>query len=536
MVAIVGFIIAALYALAYSSYGYDDTDYGFIQGLSWRVLQGEHPYLDFIYVRPPLSLYLHAPLLVLKEAVWLERVLFYFIMASITWLVTRSLQRYFDFKPIGISPAVFAAMAFMCSVHNYPLEPWHTIDGLLFASLSLYFASKKDTYFYHGLALLFAIASALCKQSFYPLILISPAILAILHGYKRVLPTLIVYSLTLILLVLICILAFPVWTSAFIDQTTGVTSFHDLWEIGFIRYAKPLLFLVIPILVVWRIQARFVLPPFWQNLPAAIAWAMFLGLLMLHVYQAIQTDNYFPPSYGFSQAIFLIAVGVGIKGTWVNVKSFSLLLAFLLVSWCTSISWGYANPMLYFTPILFGFVYGVYDDLELRMPRYFYGILAIFIAWIFAFLNQYPYRDDPKVELSYAAEEIYPRLYNVYTGYDMYHKLKELKELHTEYDQPFTVLPAFPQIHMLAEENNPIPVDWAHNAEADFESQKDFILQELNGNTSVVFIQKDKIDRIYETGRYGSLLSQYVIQNWNKVEEKEFFSVYKNPTADLLYE
>ena len=37
-------------------FGFEDSDTGFIVGLGWRTLNGEIPYLDYSYVRPPISI------------------------------------------------------------------------------------------------------------------------------------------------------------------------------------------------------------------------------------------------------------------------------------------------------------------------------------------------------------------------------------------------------------------------------------------------------------------------------------------------
>lgn len=43
-------IIVLAYAFFYAPYGSNDTDGGFITAYAWRVMQGDLPYQDFIYV------------------------------------------------------------------------------------------------------------------------------------------------------------------------------------------------------------------------------------------------------------------------------------------------------------------------------------------------------------------------------------------------------------------------------------------------------------------------------------------------------
>jgi hypothetical protein len=49
-----------IYCIFFAKYGFEDTDTGFIIGMSYRILNGELPYVDFAYVRPPISLYLNS--------------------------------------------------------------------------------------------------------------------------------------------------------------------------------------------------------------------------------------------------------------------------------------------------------------------------------------------------------------------------------------------------------------------------------------------------------------------------------------------
>lgn len=87
----IGFLMAVLYFLAYGFHGMSDTDQGFISALSYRVVQGEIPYVDFIYIRPPLSLYLHAFIQSFIPAsleILGERFIFYLFMAlSVFWTI-----------------------------------------------------------------------------------------------------------------------------------------------------------------------------------------------------------------------------------------------------------------------------------------------------------------------------------------------------------------------------------------------------------------------------------------------------------------
>lgn len=520
-------IMALLYLAAFGKYGYSDTDHGFIQGLSWRILQGQIPYIDFIYVRPPLSLYLHMPPLLLPHPVWAERLIFYLFMAVTVWVSTRTIQIHFDFQAIGLSPSIFAIIAFIISVHNFPPEPWHTIDGILFASIGTYSIVVGKPSFKSFIGLTFLLVAALCKQSFYPLPILGIILLWILHGKDITLKVSMYFLLFHAGLLLFIHVMSPALIPAFLSQTAGATEFKDLWQVGVIKYLKPLGMIVIPIILLWRLQNRFIFPGRWRHTPSAICWIIFFSLILLHVLKAIQTESFVPPSFGFSQAMFLIAVGIGIKGTWIHTKAHSILLMLLAISWCSGLSWGYATPQLFFVPILFGFIFGLYDEFEFRVPRYFYGLVATVVMWAFAFLNQYPYRDAPRSEINYHLGDYFPSLGNIYSGEVFYFKMKEFKTLYERYGDPYTVLPALPSAHFYTSSTNPIPIDWAHNAEIQFDKFGELVKKDLEDKEVTVFFEKDKLDRIHEEGKYGSYLSQYVRREWILIEETAHFEVYQ---------
>ena len=108
----------------------------------------------------------------------------------------------------------------------------------------------------------------------------------------------------------------------------------------------------------------------------------------------------------------------------------------------------------------------------------------------------------------------------------MYGKYEELKDLHKEYGNTFTVLPGMPAAHYLTQSNNPLSVDWAHNAEAQLPKQFPRLIGQLENEVEVVFLEKGKEKRIREEGHYGSEIALYVMENWQLVKECEYFAVY----------
>jgi hypothetical protein len=522
---ILTFALPVIYFLAFGLVGFSDTDQGFIQGLSWRVVNGQIPYLDFVYVRPPLSIYVHAlPMLIFPESLVIpvERFLFYFFIAISVFLTTRTLEDYYDFRKIGLSTEFFYVLAFIFCVHNFPAMPWHTVDGILWASIGVNRLARGKTVFQHSLGLWGLFLAAMCKQAFYPLILAGPALLWILHGRKAFFRGLLGGILPIGILGIGLFVFKPGFMEGFWAQTTATSNLSDLIDTGIIRYVKPFFIVSLPLVFAWRFHVLYD----WKYLPVGIIGGVFFGLLGLHVFKAWQTDAYIGPSFGFSQGFFLLAVGMAIKDFWLNNKASAVQLFLLLIAWCTGISWGYANNMLFFTPILFGFIFILHHEFGLSVPRYFFGGVCIVLVWIFATLYQYPYRDSPREWIEESPGEYFEAFTFIYTGDEFMGKSRELHHIQETYQGSFTVLPAFPLAHFITQTDNPLSVDWAHNAEAIYGQRKAELEAELDEKTDFVLIQNDKLAEAYDSGPYGSLITAYVLENWDKLWVGDYFSVY----------
>ena len=529
---VISIILPIIYFLAFGFWGFSDTDQGFIQALSWRIINGQVPYLDFIYVRPPVSPYLHTiPFYILPDQ-WVilgERFLFYlFISLSVFW-TTRSLEVHFDFQKIGLSRELFAILAFIFSVHNFPPMAWHTVDGIFFASWGVNRITRGKTPFQYGLGLIFLFLAAMSKQAFYPLVIAGPGLLWILQGRKNALKGFLISIIPLLIILTAILFISPQWFSLMIKQTTSSSRLSDLLEVGILRYLKPFFIITLPLVFAWRFNRLYD----WKYLPVSIFGLSFLGLLVLHIVKVFQTNSYIGPSYGFSQGFFLLAAGIAIKDFWLNNKASSLLLFLLLVSWCTGISWGYANNMLFFSPILFGFIYILYHELGFIVPRYFLGGICIILIWIFGTLYQYPYRDAPRSNITDSPGNYFSEFNYLYTGDEFNSKSKELFELRKTYTESFTVLPAYPLANFITHSPNPLSIDWAHNAEALYPIYKTQLEEELNQKTNYVFVQLDRLDEANDSTAYGSLLTKYVIDHWEIIETGKYFRVYQKKKDEL---
>lgn len=155
--------------LLFGFHGMDAADRGFIPALAYRILSGEVMYHDFFYVRPPLSPYFHTIEMALLPESWemigYRFVYYWFMWLPIYWSI-RSLERYFDFGKMGVSPWILGAIAYVLSLHNFFAAPWHTLDGIFFAALGLYFITRSPGLLTNAVGLFCMGLAALTKQPF----------------------------------------------------------------------------------------------------------------------------------------------------------------------------------------------------------------------------------------------------------------------------------------------------------------------------------------------------------------------------------
>src|SRR5262249_33595303 len=107
------------------------TDDGFVLAASWRVLNGQMPYRDFLYVRAPLTPYLHVVELLAPQGWQIQagRATFYAELAAAAALpaVWAAVRMGLRATPRGL---VLAAALWALALHNFPPMPWPTVDAV----------------------------------------------------------------------------------------------------------------------------------------------------------------------------------------------------------------------------------------------------------------------------------------------------------------------------------------------------------------------------------------------------------------------
>lgn len=494
--------ILIFYCLYYAPFGVNETDGGFLSGLAWQVLNGKTLYGDVIYVRPPLPVWLRAGEMMLLPdnlAVLGERWIFYLKVGLYSWLGAAVLSA-------GARMWILSCFGFIVSVHCYPPMAWHTVDGILFSVLGIWWASRNGKTYATALAGICIFAAMLCKQSFYPmaavfawLLIFDPNFPKINNFRKVIFPPRagwgIAVFLLCIMLFISCLYAKNLLENYF-RLTGGSASGSQALQHGVFDYfrIKPavaffsLLFLTPVVRFFWKGKNPRV---------AAWGWALFLAALALSYALDIRNRQEFSPPFAQTRLLFWVGFVFAIlpfrrlqlseSPTFPNLQ----LLALLAVSWCASVSWGYNLPALFSTP----WVFAAMEISRLlrqqaypRMRLFWPNIVALaMLLLIFRFGYEYVYRDGRRSEMDTPLGAVFPRLGGIYSTYDKGQHYLELKHLASRYPN-FKTLPAFPQADFLTDKPPLLPLDWVVNRETN--NDNTLIIKEINEKKPVFFIEK----------------------------------------------
>jgi energy-converting hydrogenase Eha subunit E len=528
--------LPVVFFLLFGFHGMDAADRGFIPALAYRILSGEVIYHDFYYVRPPLTPYLHTIEMILFPANWemlAYRFFFYaFMWLSIFWSL-KALQKFFDFEAIGVSPWLLGAIAYVLSVHNFFAAPWHTLDGIVFASLGFFLIARSPKLGSVAAGLFCLGLAAMAKQPFGIVPVVGVGLVFLLYDWKKaLLGTLLAVGAAGVLLAVIELLLTPGinFTQEMLAQTQGVSSLQEMRWGGYQLYVRPALFGFGPGMLLWlalKYGAKMKFAGVGMAAYIFVGFAVVTGGLF---YLTWQHGDFLQPKAGFYHAlVFAGGMIAGITFFSQNRKGMALLLAMFAVAWASGISWGYAIPVLYCLPAVVAIAFFLGEVAMFKIPRWYWpSIMGIVTVGIFA-LNFYVYHDAFRTEITHDLGEVFPKLSHIKAGDIQYNRYVELKALHSKYGDNFTVLPSLPLANYLTDTKPVVPVDWAHDAELNYNKGISDVLDHLEAQHSTVFAMRDELGRANEAGHYRCTSLKYVLEHWTRVDSTSLFYVYQKP-------
>lgn len=500
------FSLLAGYALTYAPYGINETDGGFITGLAWQVLQGKALYAETVYVRPPLPVWLRAAELALlpeNGAILAERWLFYGKMGLCAWLAAATLL------PRGERRWILAGFGFVVSVHSYTPMAWHTVDGILFGALACWLLFRVGWRAGAVLAGIAAVASALCKQSFYPLPVLLLSALALRRDWRSA--GWFVSGAGLVVALFFGVLWQYNWLDGFLKMTTQAATGGQALQHGLLDYFRINPWVAAASGLSLPLVARW----FWQNEPekgarlAWTAWVAWLAALAGFYVRAVWLRQDFTAPFAQSRLLFDGALAFGVwqwwSGRWDN-RTAAPFFALLGLSWCASISWGYNLPILFATPAVLAAMQ-VSEKLWRaawpgRSPALPAAVAMALLVSVFRYGYEFVYRDGPRNGMTADLGTVFPALQGIRSDTTSLALYRDLHDLAGRYGPSFKTLPSFSQANFLTRTYPPLPLDWLVRRENNGDNT--LVMRQLEQNKPVFFIEKsygrDRIENDPELG------------------------------------
>lgn len=547
------FTLALAAHFIFSWRGFNPTDEGIVLAGARRILAGQVPHRDFIFIRPALSMLLHMPEVALggPYVIWLSRLSFWIQEAAMGWLWIGIIVTLAGIRPLRLTLRIpLALIAFFLSVHTFPSMAWHTVDALFLSTvgLALIVGSSKERGKLLGYAILGA--ASLCKQNFLPLVPLALLLFGDWRNIRRIAAAVapgIAYGFYLLL------------NGALDDALPQMIATSGLWFVAVENYLHHTVFFqglgvgaVSMLLMQWSTNRHApAMPMRLAALTLALAGILYFPMIIaLHL-----TDGKLP--FGLFGACI---------GAMIASREWRLILPGVLacaVAWLGSFSSGYQTPALSIGPVAVVLLVPVITGLPtLSLPPVFHPLqragvhiiiwcLAAFIGTGFGLYRTHViYRDVPS-KLTKDLGEVLRGGNMIRTNPETYALLANLEQVTKSIPagKIFTVLPDFAAYWVRSPQENPLPTDWPNSFEISTPALIKWLHQPLFVDDTVQYaiiakydagalptrrvvpqrvFSTDPVERIYESWSKNVSEPQQQIQDtWKKVKETEYFEVYE---------
>ncbi|WP_428231683.1 hypothetical protein [Flavobacterium sp.] len=526
------FIILSFYCLILSQFGLENWDTGYIPSFSWRIINGQNVYQDFIYKGPPVTLYFHAlfmKILPQEGQFFFIRIISYLLFSLQVYFIVSGFDAIYNLKKIGINKWGLIIICFIVSMHNFGPFPWPTTDGLLFASIAFWFMSKntENTNLRLFFVALFSLLSALTKQSFYLIPVLFTIWVFIHYNLKK--------AILFVLCLALLFASFLYWITSittmanFLEQITNQTKFSDLIKTGFIYYIKCfrskwvlLAVLLFPLLNHYITTRKSPL----LKLAYYLKWLTFSFFTASLLYHFFDDQRYASVIFFNCCLVALLYHYIAKKET---VAFFAPIIVSLAIAWSTSISLGYHFTILFSTGMIMSFVVLYYEDLKsILNSKYYFLLIAISVCMVSFISNKTPYRESSITELTYRLDSVSPKLKYIKTDKDTFEHHLELKQLIRKYGSNFIVAPNTPMANYIFNTQSKLPADWIISTEV--LNKEDVFIKLASDKKNYIFVERTYIDGENLMGEVFtySKITLFIVKNFNRIDQTKHFVVYNS--------
>lgn len=485
-------ILSLMYLIFISLYSINQYDLGFQLSMVSRIKSGQIIYKDFDYVRPFFSIVfwdylLKAVPLTSEYLILISRILVIVQSFIICYLIQKII-----FNKSSLQVTIFLLI---CFLHTFPIMPWHTIDGIFFSIISLFFYQKK----WYLSTLIFIIFASFTKQSFFIFGLAMGLIILRDLSRKFTFDKKDFYiSIPAIVFLIIILFQYHIIDNfkIFFNQIFNSSASSGFYENSIAIYffdknIKTIIF-IITLLLFYFIKIN----------------KKYIETLLLITFPVLLVFPFFNQgTYSGIHSLFLIMVVLFLKYEPRN--SFIFLLLFL--GWSSSISWGYN------TPIFFIFIF-LYKFIEKR-KQFFLLLWGLALTSFLLFRIKYTYLSDSLINSKYIFSNNVKSISGLWISEHEYQYVTEAQEINKIYKHVI-FLPGSPILDII---NTSFPNRASWEMDVEYPNWK----QDLSKlKTNVIAV--DNAQSYYKEGFYKSSITLELIKQKKIIKKTKYFTIYGN--------
>lgn len=527
--------------LLLSCYGFSATDEGWELAIAKRIILGQVPHRDFIFIRPVGAQLLLVPLVLFggNYVLWLSKLLHWMELSCLSWcwviiIVKLSNAKFNTFEKICLGLIMFMYTSSFWYIHFY------TLTGFLLISLGLVFSlsgSKKT------LGYILVGASSICKQNYFLMI---PASIICLGNHKRL--TCWFASLLAGLIYLVVMGYLGALNDMFVQLAARGWSDLITWGItSYFKNYRSLLSMLAgffySILVTFVMNRKSVLKIYKIQFDSALV----VNLLTYVMLVCLSTPFFFE-RYLYYGSYILFGFSTGLLFCMLLVKKFQyvpVLTLALFITWVLSISTGWTRPSLG-GGILIVLILSIVTHFKLfiERKRKFFLIFLIFFFFLtaisFSFVKcKYICRDKSIENLKWHLTGVFNGAYLLKTSKNNFEFLSDLNiAISKTNNRDFAILPELAAYWVLAKRPNPVVSDWPLTLE--LPTERLYIrlqenIMDLKGKIVFIIQKVTTLDIAYEFKPFSDSedraknfysIVPFVKRNFTKFDETKFFELY----------
>ncbi|MFC7348100.1 hypothetical protein ACFQO9_15385 [Chryseobacterium zhengzhouense] len=457
-----------------------------------RIKLGQKIYKDFDYIRPFFSIifwdFLLKPISANSEfSILLSRILVIVESFIICYVIQKLI-----FEKTHLQLTIFLLI---CFLHSFPIMTWHTIDGIFFSILSLFFYKKK----WNFSALIFIVLASLVKQSFF------------IFGF-----------------VMTIIILQDLYKNRKIDKrdfyifiSTAILLIFSLFQYGIIENFEYFFKQVFNSSASSNFYESSIAVYFFNNKIATAAFILFLisiyfikinrkiiEVLLTILFPIIIIFPFFNQGVFLGiHSLFLILIILFLKYEPENKFAFFLLF----LAWSSSISWGYNTPIFFILILIYKFIE--------KKTRFFLFLWGIILVTFFIYRIRYTYLSDSLLTTKHIITKNITSISGLLISENEYFYILEAQQINKNY-KDVIFLPGSPILDII-NLNFPNRASWEMDIE--YPNWK----RDLNKlKTNIIAV--DNKQNYYKEGFYISSFALELIKRKKIIKKTKYFTIYGN--------